>query len=998
MAKKAPTRNRVENRTQEIGQELFDCLSRRTPSIFHGRWWEDRLMNWAMSDEAIKVQLFRFVDVLPMLRDHASIARHLDEYFEVVRERLPWAARLGLDISTNNSVLTRALAWNARTNAARMARRFIAGSTADEVLKSVKRLRRSGYAFSLDYLGEAVISENEAERYQQAYLFLMKAISSTINELPVDDVLDNDHDGPIPRVNLSLKLSALDSRFSVTDTDGTSERVLSRLRPILRSAREQGVFVNVDMEQYHFKEQVLDIFKQVMMEDEFRDWPDCGIVAQAYLTDCDRDLKGLLKWVKKRATPVTVRLVKGAYWDYENIVAEYRGWPVPVFRNKCQSDDSFEQLTNVLMKNHQWLRPAIASHNLRSLSHALASAELHGVPERAPEIQMLYGMSDKQAQLFAERGQRVRVYTPFGDLIPGMAYLVRRLLENTSNESFLRHNFTELRTIEALMTSPAAQSKKVTPVEDAVATGFQNEPPTDFSKSANRDAMQQALRDVRDSFGAEYSLIIDGKACDSRATLVSRNPSTTSEIVGRVAAANTDQAVDAIDAARRAYPGWSGTEVETRVEYLELIAAEMRERRFELAAWIVFECGKPWNEADAEVTEAIDFCMFYAYEMKRLDQPQQCDFPGEENSYFYRPRGVAVVIAPWNFPLAILTGMTAAAMVSGNTVVMKPAEQSPVVAAKFMDIIRNVDVPDGVINFLPGIGDEIGPVLTGSPQVDIVAFTGSMAVGLEINHIAAETGDHQPNVRKVIAEMGGKNAIIVDDDADMDEAVQGVINSAFGYAGQKCSACSRAIVVSGCYDLFVERLVDATSSLAVGTAEDPGTTIGPVIDEESRDRILAAIKRVDPETDGQLALATDIGDLADTGNFVGPHIFTEVDPSSALAQQEIFGPVLAVIKVRDLDDAFAAANNTRYALTGGMYSRSPGNLQRARNEFQVGNLYLNRDITGAIVQRQPFGGYKMSGVGSKAGGPDYLLQFMVPVNITENTMRRGFAPAPDETK
>ena len=388
--------------------------------------------------------------------------------------------------------------------------------------------------------------------------------------------------------------------------------------------------------------------------------------------------------------------------------------------------------------------------------------------------------------------------------------------------------------------------------------------------------------------------------------------------------------------------------------------------------------------------------MYYAQEMRRLSVPQQCDFLGEDNSYSYRSRGVCVAISPWNFPLAILTGMTVAAMVTGNTVIMKPAEQSSVIAAKLMEIIRNASVPDGVVNFLPGIGEDIGPTLVSHPDVDLIAFTGSQNVGLEINRAAADTEKRQKNVRRVIAEMGGKNAIIVDDDADLDEAVVGVIRSAFGYAGQKCSACSRVIVVNSAHDQFVERLIAATKSLKIGIAEDPGTKVGPVIDEDARDRILEMIRKTDPETGGFLALAMDPGPLAKQGTYVGPHIFTNVDPTSPLAQNEIFGPVLAVIRAKNLDEALQIANGTRYALTGGVYSRSPATLRRARNEFEVGNLYLNREITGALVQRHPFGGYRMSGIGSKAGGPDYLLQFLIPVNITENTMRRGFAPKQDD--
>ncbi|MEI7698878.1 MAG: L-glutamate gamma-semialdehyde dehydrogenase [Planctomycetia bacterium] len=1000
MAKKAakskvvPAANddRLEQRTQEIGRELLQNSVRQTPSIFHSRWWEDRLMNWAMSDESVRIQMFRFIDVLPMLKDHNAISRHLDEYFEDVREHLPPAVRLGLDLSVNNSILSRALAYNARTNASRMARRFIAGTNLTEVLSSVRQMRRNRLAFTLDSLGEAIISEAEADQYQQAYLDMITGMALQAGEWPEDPLLDRDHEGHIPRINVSVKLSALDSQFAAVDAAGTMRRVAARLRPILRTAMANDTFVHIDMEQNDHRQLTFEIFRRVLMEDEFRNYPHFGIVVQSYLTSSETDLQQMLEWVKKRETPVSIRLVKGAYWDYENIIARYRNWPIPVYRRKWQSDDSFERLSRMVMQNHQWLKPALASHNIRSLAHAIALAEEYKVPDGAMEIQMLYGMSDEQARMLVERGQRVRIYTPFGQLIPGMAYLVRRLLENTSNESFLRQSFTEHIAIEKLLMKPSSHSASEPPIEDLPQTGFTNEPCTDFSQESARTAMQEAIAWVRDQLGETYPLVIDGKSCDSRTTLISRNPSKTSEIIGKVASASLDQAADAVDAARRAFETWSRIPPETRIEYVELIAGEMRERRMELAAWIILETGKPWLDADADVAEAIDFCLYYADQIRLLSQPRHCDIPGEENSYSFRPRGVCVVIAPWNFPLAILTGMTIAAMVTGNTVVMKPAEQSSVVAAKLMEIIRNSSVPDGVVNYLPGVGEDIGPVLVSHPDVDLVAFTGSEAVGLEINRAAADTQKNQTNVRRVIAEMGGKNSIIIDDDADLDEAVSGVIRSAFGYAGQKCSACSRVIVIESVYEQFMERLLAATNSLKIGPADDPATKVGPVIDDEARDRILEFIRKVDPEGGGQLVLAMSPGPVAKQGTFVGPHIFTNVEPTSPLAQKEIFGPVLAVIRVRTLDDAFSVANGTRYALTGGVYSRSPVTLKRSRTEFHVGNLYLNREITGALVNRQPFGGFRMSGIGSKAGGPDYLQQFVIPVNVSENTMRRGFAP------
>jgi len=539
-----------------------------------------------------------------------------------------------------------------------------------------------------------------------------------------------------------------------------------------------------------------------------------------------------------------------------------------------------------------------------------------------------------------------------------------------------------------------SESDGATQVRRAVA--FTNEPMADFSRKPVREEMQFALEEVESRLGRECPLVIDGKAIDTRKSIVSVNPSHKKQIVGTAAAATADHAEKAIEAARRAQRAWSALGHDKRAEYLELLAAEMRSRRYELAAWMVYECGKTWVEADGDVCEAIDFCMYYAMQMRDLAVPVQCDYPGEENSYYYRSRGVAVVIAPWNFPLAILTGMTAAALVAGNTVVMKPAEQSPVIAAILMEMAREVGIPDGVLNYLPGIGEEVGPALVESPDVDIICFTGSRPVGLAINKGAADTDPRQSSVKRVIAEMGGKNAIIVDEDADLDEAVQGVIGSAFGYAGQKCSACSRVIVLEACYDGFLERLKGATESLKIGPAEEPGTSIGPVIDDESKERIEDYIELGKDES--TTILATDVSKLADEGFYIGPHIFADVDPDARLAQHEIFGPVIAVIKAKDLDEAIRIANDTEYALTMGIYSRSPDSLERARDELQAGNIYINRGITGALVHRHPFGGYKMSGIGSKAGGHDYLLQFLIPYNITENTLRRGFAPPPDDAE
>jgi RHH-type proline utilization regulon transcriptional repressor/proline dehydrogenase/delta 1-pyrroline-5-carboxylate dehydrogenase len=519
---------------------------------------------------------------------------------------------------------------------------------------------------------------------------------------------------------------------------------------------------------------------------------------------------------------------------------------------------------------------------------------------------------------------------------------------------------------------------------------FRVEPLTDFSRVDARRAMDAALAHVAPQLGRTYPHILNGQAVHTTATFDSVNPSHSAQIVGRCGRASAELAKEAVAVAAAAFPAWRDTDAAKRADYLFAAARVMRRRHFELAAWQVYECGKPRREADADVAESIDYCEFYGREMLRLARPRRRDVPGEENVYFYEPRGVTVVIAPWNFPMAILCGMTTAALVTGNTVVMKPAEQSAVVGAKLMEVFQEAGLPPGAVGFLPGVGEEVGPALATHPDVATIAFTGSRGVGLMLNRQAAEATPEQDHIKRVIAELGGKNAILIDDDADMDEAVHGTVASAFGYAGQKCSACSRVIVPEALHDAFVARLIEATRSLKVAPAEDPGCTVGPVIDADAHRRILAAIEKGKDE--GRLVYAGDVGALKDEGYYIAPHIFDDVDPTAGIAQEEIFGPVLAVLRARDLNHALQIANGTKYALTGGLFSRSPEHIARVKREFRVGNLYINRKITGALADRQPFGGFKMSGIGSKAGGPDYLLQFVLPRTITENTLRRGFAP------
>jgi RHH-type transcriptional regulator, proline utilization regulon repressor / proline dehydrogenase / delta 1-pyrroline-5-carboxylate dehydrogenase len=510
---------------------------------------------------------------------------------------------------------------------------------------------------------------------------------------------------------------------------------------------------------------------------------------------------------------------------------------------------------------------------------------------------------------------------------------------------------------------------------------------TDFASAQSRAQAAVALASVRQQLGKSYLPLINGEPVQTLKTIASVNPSNPAEVVGTIGQMDIEQADRAIAAAKAAFHTWKKTPVQERVAILRRAADLLEARRHELNAWMVLEGGKPLQQADVEVSEAADFCRYYAAEMERLDPEIVYDVAGESDRYFYRPKGIVLVISPWNFPLAIPTGMTVAALVTGNCALLKPAAATAVIAAKLSDILVEAGIPKGVFQYIPCGGSTVGTHLVKHPDVNMIIFTGSQEVGCQIYAHAAILQPGQKHLKRVVAEMGGKNAIIVDESADLDQAVQGVVSSAFGYSGQKCSACSRVVVLAPIYDAFVARLVEATQSLNVGDAADPSTKVGPVIDEAAQQRIRGAIAKA--KTEATLALEIP---SPESGYFVGPTIFTEVDPQSALAQEEIFGPVLAVMKAENFEEGLAIANSTNYALTGGLYSRTPSHIEQAKAEFEVGNLYINRSITGAIVARQPFGGYKLSGVGSKAGGPDYLLQFLDPRTVTENIQRQGFAP------
>jgi 1-pyrroline-5-carboxylate dehydrogenase len=515
---------------------------------------------------------------------------------------------------------------------------------------------------------------------------------------------------------------------------------------------------------------------------------------------------------------------------------------------------------------------------------------------------------------------------------------------------------------------------------------FRNEPFTDFSRSGDHHhAMKEALTRVGDLLGREYPLIIGGERLHTTGKIESHNPARPAQVVGIHQNPGAELAEVAVRAALEAFESWKHVAVETRTSLLLRVAEIIRERKFDYCAWLTYEVGKNWAEADADVAETIDFLEFYAREALRLAAATTpIQYPGEKNELLYLPLGVCAVIPPWNFPFAIMAGMTAAAIVTGNTVVLKPSVDSPTIAAKFLELLEEAGMPPGVVNLCPGVGPTFGNALVEHPGVRFIAFTGSRKVGLEINAKAARTPPGQIWIKRTILEMGGKDSIIVTNDCDLDDAVAGVVAAAFGFSGQKCSACSRAIVDERVYDLFVERVLEKTAQLTVG---DPATNanLGPVVNHAALQKILGYIEI--GKSEGRLIAGGDAVQTPEGGYYIAPTIFGDVDPRARIAQEEIFGPVLALIKARDFEDALAIANNTEYGLTGAVYSYDRGELDRARRDFHVGNLYLNRKCTGAMVGAHPFGGFNMSGTDSKAGGPDYLYLFTQAKSVAEKVAR-----------
>lgn len=1008
-----------ESRIFELGSDMLRRARAHKTGVLSAKFYSDALMEWSMKDPEFKVQMFRFVDAFPMLRTPEAVYDHLTDYLSQPGVTVPTPIAAALKAGT----IAKGLA--AKTISAQitgMASKFIAGTDAASALPGLKAMWDDGIAFSVDLLGETCVSDEEADHYSRKYLDLITNLPATVAGWRSQPPLESDHLGPIPRTNVSIKISALSARCDPIDTDGAINDLMKRLLPILETARDRGVFVNFDMEHHALKDLTLELFQRCAERIEFQ----AGLAMQAYLKSGPDDARRVCEWAKRKNKVVTVRLVKGAYWDAETIKSELHGWPCPVWPVKWQTDACFEKMTEIFLDacpaagrlGVGGVKLALGSHNVRSIAAALAGLEKRGLPKDAVELQMLHGMADQLKHAAAEMGLRVREYVPVGEMIPGMAYLVRRLLENTSNESWLKAGFLDNADPGSLLRAPAesaggdSRSTMADPTPSPAATNYlperHNLAPAVTNLGNSRPFFTEPLRDFsqaeqRQAFAASIA----------KATLP------------RVANDRTPaQAAEMVRSAHDAFPAWRDFDPHKRADVLIRAAAAMRSQRDALSGVMIKESGKTWREADADVCEAIDFCEYYARHAIRLFSRERLGrFVGELDEQWYQPRGVAVVISPWNFPLAICCGMTTAALVTGNTTIIKPAEQTPGIASILFDILQQSLIGSGaspalardVLHFCPAPGETTGASLVRDPRVAVIAFTGSMHVGLDILNAASPPSPFSAvspqspfippsHVKKVVCEMGGKNALIIDTSADLDEAVIAARQSAFGFQGQKCSACSRLIVVDAdgprgqAISNFTRRFVEATRALTVGDPMLPGTDVGPVIDGEAAERFRRHVqKAVEEGCKVELQLPVPHAPQPAQSSspalpFVPPTVLSGVTPKHAIARDEVFGPVVAIMHAGDFDHALEIANASIYKLTGGVFTRKPSHIEKAKREFRVGNLYINRGITGALVGRHPFGGFGMSGVGSKAGGADYLLQFVEPRACAENTMRRGFAP------
>lgn len=880
-----------------------------------------------------------------------------------------------------------------RSSVRMMARRFIAGESIDEAQKSFQELFSSGRDVTLDQLGELVVSESEADHYRDEVLKLIRGFSQHITPGECNSA-------GINRAHVSIKVSALCSDFKPEAPERTYASIAPRLKEILLTAKDRQVFLNIDAEHYHYRDIVLRLYARLLQETpELKDFKSTGIVLQAYLRDASLHLDEIIALAKARGIKMPIRLVKGAYWDAETVEAQAHSYNAPQFLNKEETDLMFRQMIHKILKSGDHVQLCLASHNFADHCFAQALREV-SYPSAPPiEHQCLHMTYEALSCSLAKMGWATRNYVPIGSLIVGMAYLVRRIMENSSQVGVL----TIMRSHKKPASLEGPESVHLEKIqartlarditEEQPTEKFFNVAPVRTYIETERAHVEKALSQFRASqMGLDYKNQFETTG-EWKQIFCSSDPSL---LVGRVRFATTSDVNLALKQVEETLgEGWCLNVADSwinRICTISRAANLMLARRNELSALIMMEAGKVLNEALGDVDEAIDFLNFYAREEVKLQ------LRGEAHH-----RGPIAVISPWNFPLAIPCGMVSAALVSGNPVILKSAEQTPLIAQVLVDLLHEAGVPKSVLIHLPGLGEEVGAPLVASPKIAGIIFTGSKTVGMLIAKTAQSRLYQHPLTKelypvKVITEMGGKNAIIVTSSAELDETVAGILASAFGHAGQKCSAASRVIVHRAVMERFKERLKLAVGDLKVGEAFDFSTDINPLIAAEDRDRVRGAAMDAGLEVQkhgGEVVIDRTQEELP--GFCVGPAVFllpkTQAMQSSSWAQKEVFGPFVHLIPVHDLDEALEVFNATEYALTGGIFSQSQDEIDYLQARMECGNLYVNRNITGARVAIEPFGGFKLSGTGPKAGSKSYMRSMhrffgLSTEQVRENTVSK----------
>jgi RHH-type proline utilization regulon transcriptional repressor/proline dehydrogenase/delta 1-pyrroline-5-carboxylate dehydrogenase len=995
-----------EQRCRDIGQEIFERAEAAEPRPWHVDFWADLMMQWSTSDPHLKTQLFRFIEVLPALTSTPAVARHIKEYLGSTRDQWPPMIQWLLDFRRLSGLRANLLTTIARRAATTMAGRFVSGSNALEAVRTIESLRANNMAFTIDLLGEATNSESAADEHRDIYIDLIESLSPVAQNWKHNPQIDEGPTGPMPKVNVSIKLTALDAHYDPIDPQRSIEQANARLRPVLRAAINHNAFINIDMESYRYKDITFRHFAELMMEPEFRLYPHFGIVVQAYLRSAEQDLQNMLDLADRRGTTFAIRLVKGAYWDHEVVLAVQADTTPPVWTQKWQSDATYEKLAKRMLAANQTIRPAFASHNVRSLAVIMTEAERLGLSHRNFELQMLYGMGGPLKNALASMNQCLRIYSPYGQFVPGMAYLIRRLLENTANDSFLKQSFSDHASRDLLLANPAVIQPPSAPLptpqyseldKDIPMLSFHPTTMTNFNCEENRSAMTSAIYNACRHHHKKLPLILNGRQTNTEHNISLRNPADPKDNIAEVSLATPAHADQSVATARNALDLRAQSPTAQRVAIIHKVIDHLKENRTDWAAKLIRSIGKTWREADAEVADAIDHATLYTEQMQRIDaNPRRRTLPGQENTISFAPRGVTVAWTSWTSPLSTIFASASAALVTGNPIIIKPATRGAPIAYDVVDLLLKSGAPAGAIQLLfdDGQSDQIGMKLVEHPEVDTIVYFGPQDPGHKVMNAASTVRPGQRRIKQIAAVLDGFNPIIVDDDANLEEAVTGTLASAFRFAGQHPTSCGQVIILDDVYEEFTHRIKENITSLVIGAPSSPATMMGPVIDDSAKQTILQSIK-------SHLAAGADriIGEnefQIPDGNYIAPTILNhsnDIDSVNETRPSLVRGPVLWARRAIDFDHAIEMINKDGLAVVAALYSRSPSRIESARTRLDAGTLFINQPMTQSRVDIHPIGFARLGGTGAKYGTAEWLQTFLKPKTISENTVRHGFAPA-----